>query len=151
MHYGAMVGDHTTSSMVVSLEQDRTVVWSTGSSLPCVSLFKPWLFGTDTVLPVTLPDDPNGKQYWLDAERFRRSLIGKKLPEEFYEQRDAIQQSWLERADGIAAEDFGELSRSCLLEETAFFEKWKEHPLPKASCSAGFRKRWNKKNKILFS
>lgn len=151
MHYGAMVGDHTTSSMVVSLEPDRTVVWSTGSSLPCVSLFKPWLFGTDTVLPVTLPEDPDGNQYWLDAERFRRSLLGKKLPEEFYEQRDAIQKSWLKSADGIAAEDFSEFSRRCLLEETAFFEKWKERPLPKASCSAGFRKRWDRKNKILFS
>ncbi len=151
MHYGAMVGDHTTSSMVVSLEPDRTIVWSTGSSLPCVSLFKPWLFGTETVLPVTLPDDPTGRQYWLDAERFRRSLLSKKLPAEFYEQRDAVQQSWLEKSAGIADEDFTEFSRSCLLEETAFFEKWKEQPLPKASCSAGFNRRWNKKNKVLFS
>ena len=52
MHYGGMVGDHTTASMIVSLEPERTVVWATGSSAPCVSLFKPYLFGSAPCAPV---------------------------------------------------------------------------------------------------
>ena len=88
MHFGGMVGDHTTSSMVVELGKDM-VVWSTGSSVPCISLFKPWCFGTEPTLPVTLPNDPAGGEYWMEAERFRRKLLGKNLPGEYYAQRDA--------------------------------------------------------------
>ena len=45
MHYGGPVGDHTTASMVVSLERDRITAFLTGGSTPCLSLFKPVLFG----------------------------------------------------------------------------------------------------------
>ena len=150
MHYGAIVGDHTTASMVVSLEQNRTVVWITGSSAPCVSLFKPWLFGCEAVLPVTNPNDKCGEEYWLDAERFRRSLLGKRLPKEFYAQRDAIQQRWLQQAAITADEDFPAFSRACLTEEESFFRAWQTRILPAALCGAGFRKRWEKKNQALF-
>ena len=150
MHYGGLVGDHTTASMVVSLEKDRTVVWSTGSSLPCVSLFKPWLFGTETVLPVIRQDDRAGEQYWLEAEQFRRKLLGKKLPAEFYAQRDEIQRAWIAQSAQISAEEFAAFSRKCLEEERTFFEKWQSYEFDNTSCSAGFRKRWDKKTKVLF-
>ena len=150
MHYGAMVGDHTTASMVVSLEAERTVVWTTGCSVPCVSLFKPWLFGTDAVLPVVDANNKAGEQYWLVAERFRRSLLGKKLPREFYAQRDAIQQRWLEEAQRTENADFPAFSRACLAEEAGFYRKWNAEVLSPAPCTAAFRKRWTKKNQALF-
>lgn len=146
MHYGAMVGDHTTASMVVSLEENRTVVWSTGCSTPCVSLFKPWLFGTEAVLPVVYEDDPRGETYWRKAEQFRRGLLGKKLPEAFYTQRDEIQSRWIAQAEHIPAEAFPAFSKACLEEELAFYEKWRTVDLEKVSCAFGFAKRWEKKN-----
>ena len=151
MHYGAMVGDHTTASMVVSLEPERTVIWTTGSSAPCVSLFKPWLFGCKAVLPVTYPDDKCGESYWLEAEKFRRNLLGKRLPKEFYAQRDEIQQRWLQQAAQTAHDDFPAFSRACLEEEDAFYRKWSSCVLSPVSCGTGFRKRWTKKNQVLFS
>lgn len=150
MHYGGMVGDHTTASMVVSLEKGRTVVWSTGSSLPCVSLFKPWLFGSEAIMPVIRSGDNAGEQYWLEAEQFRRNLLGKKLPAEFYAQRDDIQRSWIAQSDQIPAEEFAAFSRKCLDEERSFFEKWQSYAFDHISCSAGFRNRWDKKTKVLF-
>ena len=150
MHFGGMVGDHTTASMVVSLEEDRTVVWSTGSSCPCVSLFKPWIFGAEPVLPVVNVGNGAGEQYWLDAERLRRNLLGKKLPAEFYVQRDAIQQRWNEEAANVPTAEFPAFSCRCLEEERAFFEKWSVAELEVCSCGAGFRKRWAKKNAVLF-
>ena len=150
MHYGGMVGDHTTASMVVSLEAERTVVWTTGSSLPCVSLFKPWLFGTDSVLPVVTAGDKSGEQYWLEAERFRRSLLGKKLPREFCTQRDEIQQRWIAAASRTAGTDFPAFSRACLAEEADFYRKWSAEVLSPAPCTAAFRKRWTKKSQALF-
>lgn len=149
MHYGGLVGDHTTSSMVVSLEKDRTVVWSTGSSLPCVSLFKPWLFGSETVLPVVNQGDKTGEGYWLEAEGFRRKLLGKKLPAEFYAQRDAIQSRWNAQAAQTAAADFPAFSRACLEEERAFFKKWQDYAFENVKCSHSFRKRWDKKTEVL--
>lgn len=149
MHYGGMVGDHSTASMVVSLEKDRTVVWSTGCSTPCVSLFKPWCFGSAPVMPVTGRDDPMGRAYWLEAEAFRRSLIGKQIPQSFYVERREIQQRWIEEAYETADADFGAFSERCLRQERAFYEKWKKYPFEEAACSAGFRRRWEQKSKVL--
>ena len=149
MHYGAMVGDHTTASMVVSLEESRMVVWSTGTSTPCVSLFKPWLYGTETILPVVCPGDPERDAYWRKAERFRRNLLGKKLPEAFYTQRDEIQNRWFARAEQLSDAAFPAFSKACLEEELAFYKKWASAPLDQVPCAFGFGKRWEKKNKSL--
>ena len=149
MHYGGMVGDHTTASMVVSLEEQRIVVWTTGTSLPCVSLFKPWLFGCEAVLPVTTPNSKDGEDYWRSAEAFRRSLLGKQLPRAFYDRRDEIQQRWLHESAHITPADFPAFSRACLAEEAAFYREWGKAVLASAACSAGFRKRWAQKNKAL--
>lgn len=150
MHYGGLVGDHTTSSMVVSLEKDRTVVWSTGSSVPCVSLFKPWLLGTEEILPITSAGNPASEKYWLEAERFRRQLLGKKLPEVFYEEKDGIQSRWTALAEQTSNGDFSAFSRMCLEEETAFYEKWKRYEFAQCPCFLGFCSRWNSKNRVLW-
>ena len=150
MHFGGLVGDHTTASMVVSLEQDRTVVWNTGSSCPCVSLFKPWVFGTEPVLPVVAAGDGAGEAYWMDAERFRRSLLGKKLPAAFYAERSEIQQRWNEEAIRTPTGAFTAFSRKCMEEEQRFFRKWSGMELELCSHGSGFRKRWNRKNAVLF-
>ena len=150
MHFGGMVGDHTTASMVVLLEEGRTVVWSTGSSCPCVSLFKPWVFGTEPVLPVVAAGDGAGEAYWLAAEKFRRKLLGRKLPAEFYAERDAIQQRWNREAADMPAAEFTAFSRRCLEEERAFFEKWSAAQLESCPGGVGFRKRWAKKTAVLF-
>ena len=150
MHYGGLVGDHTTSSMVISLEETRTVVWSTGSSLPCVSLFKPWIFGTKETLPIIPKGSKEGETYWLEAEAFRRSLLGKQLPGEYYQERDTIQNRWIAQAEQIADEEFSAFSRACLEEERAFFEKWSRYDFKSATCAPGFAGRWEKKNKVLW-
>ena len=150
MHFGGMVGDHTTASMVVSLEPERSVVWTTGTSTPCVSLFKPYCFGCEAILPVITSGDKAGEQYWLEGERFRRSLLGKQLPKEFYTQRDAIQTRWLEESRTTADADFPAFSRACLAEEGAFYRTWSAAVLSPTPCSGGFRKRWEKKNQALF-
>ena len=150
MHYGGLVGDHTTASMVVSLEPGRTVVWSTGCSLPCVSLFKPWLFGTEEVLPVVSGGCKNGETYWLEAEKFRRQLLGKQLPAEYYAEKEAIQQRWIAVSAETADADYPAFSRACLEEEQAFFAKWKDFTFEACACAPGFSGRWEKKNRVLW-
>ena len=144
MHYGAAVGDHTTASMVVSLEENRMLVWTTGCSTPCVSLFKPWLFGTEAVLPIA--EGRAEEAYWLSAEKFRRNLLGKKLPETFYAQRDEIQNRWIAQVEKMSSDGFPAFSKACLEEEKAFYEKWANISLEDAACAPGFVNRWEKKN-----
>lgn len=150
MHFGGLVGDHTTSSMVVSLEAERTVIWSTGSSLPCVSLFKPWLFGTEAVLPIVPAGCKEGETYWLTAEKFRRNLLGKQLPEEYHKEKDALQQKWISLAEETADAVFPAFSRACLEEERQFFEKWNGYPFKTCTCAPGFSRKWEKKDKVLW-
>ena len=150
MHFGGAVGDHTTASMAATLETGRTVVWATGSSTPCVSLFKPWLFGTEPVTPVFAPDSAEAQEYWLRHEEFRRGLIGKIVPDEYYAERDSIESQWLRDVESAAAEDFPELSRKCALEEKEFFGRWSSYEFEKAQASSRFMKRWDAKNGVLF-
>lgn len=149
MHYGGAVGDHSTASWVVQLEEERILVWVTGSSLPCVSVFKPWLFGTEPVLPVVCPGDGAAKAYWLEAEQYRRSLLGRQIPREYYAQRNALEAGWLERADLIPDSDFPAFTRACLEEERAFYARWQPKSFEKARTSGMFRSRWEQKTSVL--
>ena len=78
MHYGGLVGDHTTQSMAVELLADgQIIIWTTGQSLPCVSIYKPFLFGNECIAPIFDTGDDTALEYWMNAERFKRHLLGK--------------------------------------------------------------------------
>jgi hypothetical protein len=47
MHPGLLIKDTTTSSMIVEYIDDQFVVWFTSSPYPCLSLYKPLVFGRD--------------------------------------------------------------------------------------------------------
>ena len=145
MHFGGIVGDHTTQSMAVDLRPDKTVIWATGSSTPCVSLFKPYEFGKKPVAPVFDADDEEAKKYWYAQEKFRRQLIGKCVPAEFFAERDELEGSWLKLSETA---DISELAKKCAAEEKAFYDKWGAYDFAPAKTAPGFMKRWNQKTEI---
>ena len=138
MHFGGVVGDHSTSSMVVELKDDIRV-WVTGTSTPCVSLFKPYRFGDTPTAPVYAEKDPAAEAYWRSAELFRRTLLCHELPPEFYAERDALEAEFLIHKDSKAAAEA----------DQAFYAKWADAKLKKAPTSYQFRNRWAKKTKVL--
>lgn len=151
MHAGGLVGDHTTASMIVELgEQVR--VWLTGSSTPCISLFKPWLLGTACLSPVFAVGDPNAEAYWLKHEAFHRQVIGRTLPKEFYLERDTIEAAWLKEAEISSGQSLTELSSRAATEETLFYERWgsRLNSLPLGG-KRSFLKYWQRKNSLLGS
>lgn len=148
MHFGGLVGDHSTGSMVVQLEKSRTVLWLTGSSAPCVSLYKPWLFGSGVKPPVYAAGDLKAELYWREQERFRRSLLGKKLPEDFYSSRDELEKQWLSDAATCPGEAFPELTARCMEQEREFYSRWQGYEFEKVKTPAGFMSRWDKKNRV---
>ena len=138
MHFGGVVGDHSTSSMIVELKDDIEV-WVTGTSTPCVSLFKPYRFGDAPTAPVYDEHDPAAEAYWRKAELFRRTLLCHELPPEFYAERDALEADFLIHKDAKAAAEA----------DRAFYERWSAEKLKKVPTSYQFRNRWAKKTKVL--
>jgi len=151
MHAGGIVGDHSTASMIVEIgEQIR--VWLTGSSTPCVSLFKPWLFGSEPTAPVFAAGDPNAEGYWLAREAFHRKAIGRTLPKEFYLERDTIEAAWLKAAEDLSGESLAELSSRAATEEIPFYERWSSRLNSLPICGKhSFRRYWQQKNAALNS
>ena len=151
MHAGGMVGDHSTASMIVELgEQIR--VWLTGSSTPCISLFKPWVFGSEISAPVFAGGDLSGERYWFAREAFHRKAIGRALPKEFYAERDLLESEWRAEADDSSEESLSELTRRAAAEEKAFYERWTSRltSLP-VSETRRFHRYWQGKNAALGS
>jgi dipeptidase len=129
------------------------LVWTTGCSTPCISLYKPYLFGNEPKAPVFRAGDPKAEAYWRNRERFHRSVLGLELPREFYDERDALESAWMKTSEGIRndAEALRELAKRAARDESDFYAMW-EKKLPKtAGGSFGFRAYWVKKNSALDS
>ena len=84
--------------------------------------------------------------YWMQAERCKRKLLGRKIPAEYYEERDAIEKELLEMSVDADAEKMEELSKLAIKKEIAFMAKWRKVPLEKVKVAKVFKKNWEKKN-----
>ena len=142
MHYGGLVGDHTTQSLVVEWDENgKMVLWTTGRSMPCVSLFKPFTFGS-TISPI------NDPLYWLEAESVNRKLLGHKLPNEYYAERDSLESEFINKSKDISCTQMDMLSKFALEKEIEFIAKWQKTELAKEKVSALFKQNWKKKNNV---
>lgn len=152
MHAGGLIGDHTTQSMIVDLNADLPVVWATGCSTPCISLFKPYLFGSEPVPPVFNANDPKAKNYWLKRESFHRNVLFRELPKEFYSERDEIENRWTKACESAKGDPSAmrSLSYRACKEEEAFYGAWEKKLPPQKNARAAFKAYWTKKNKALF-
>jgi secernin len=152
MHAGGLVGDHTTQSMVIAINSTQApMVWLTGGSTPCVSLFKPYLFGNKPCAPVFDANDKQAEAYWLEHERFIRKLIGTTVPQEFYAERDAMEESLTGTAAVNIHNDaaLAELANFALAQEKLFYDKWEKLIVPGTLGSRRYRNYWAKKNALL--
>ena len=141
MHYGGLVGDHTTQSMVVELGENKDIkIWLTGTSVPCVSIFKPFAFGQDCVTT---------KEYWMQAEAFRRKLVGSKVPQKYYQERNEIEDELLTLSQDKSINDMVDLSKLAMKKEKEFYQKWSDYSFETCKTSFIFRNNWKKKNKEL--
>lgn len=78
MHGGGIVGDQTTGSYVVSLGKSSETYWITGSSTPCISIFKPyWLTENETVF--SLGQEQEAEDFWRLREHLHRLVLQNKV------------------------------------------------------------------------
>ncbi|MDD2445738.1 MAG: hypothetical protein PHX09_02890 [Clostridia bacterium] len=75
MHAG-FLGDHATGSMLTRIKDNLITVWTTGSSTPCLSIFKPLYFNNlgDFVVPPCFLKEEDSFNYWLKREKFNRAI-----------------------------------------------------------------------------
>lgn len=68
---------HTVGSMIAEIRQDQVpTIWLTGTSNPCLSIFKPFFFQTLTLSEenFTLPTAKTDDSLWWKAERLHRLI-----------------------------------------------------------------------------
>jgi hypothetical protein len=78
MHGGGLVGDHTTGSYIASLSESLDTYWLTGSSTPCISIFKPyWLTQNDVLYGEDQQQE--ALDFWILREEFHRLVLQNKV------------------------------------------------------------------------
>ncbi|MEM4590880.1 MAG: C69 family dipeptidase [Nitrososphaerota archaeon] len=101
MHYGGITRPSQTASSQVSELGENGIHWFTGTSLPCLSIFKPLTFNTS--LP-DLGERPtnmyNPNNYWWRVELFhRRFQTNYSHISQFSMERDEVQRTVLEAVE----------------------------------------------------
>lgn len=147
MHAGGLVGDHTTASMVIELA-DEITVWVTGGSTPCISLFKPWRFGSPVAPPIFEPM-PGNDAYWYEREQLHRAVIGHVLPPEFYTERDALEAEWLTQSRNTDDRAMQALTEQAVQQEANLYQKWKSAKNSPIMGNKRFLNFWYKKTQQL--
>jgi len=92
MHAGKRIGDHTTGSYIAEYKDNYNLYYVTGSSLPCLSIYKP-----------LLQEKTNGEctnkgvNYWLERELLTRYLLSGQVNKQSYlTEKDNLEKQMLE-------------------------------------------------------
>jgi secernin len=117
----------TVGSMVSELRGGRYVHWVTGTSAPCLSLFKPVLFETGLPPQGPRPDDhADPESLWWRHERIHRAALGDfaAWSHEIASERDALEARFIARLDAASPEDLATSVALCWAEAEALEADW---------------------------
>lgn len=91
MHQKNLISSETTGSMIVELIDEQINIWATGSSLPCLSTYKPlWFVESDSFFYEK--DLERAVDYWKkQRERIKEVEAGKIDEDEFIKNRDELE------------------------------------------------------------
>lgn len=152
---GLLTPSQTTGSMVVELDQNlKSPVWLTGSSAPCLSIFKPFYFGStflneeNFIIPTAFQDD----SYWWKWEKWHRLALKKygNWISNFTQERDALERYLLDKSNEQNTKtDLFLLSEYSINSSLQFIEKWmkKIKEKDKSGNSWSYNFFWNRLNK----
>lgn len=152
MHYSKL-GDHTTNSMIVEVRNIVQTIWVTGTSTPCLSVFKPVYFCAPDK-PV-FDDSTDSFNYWLENEYIRRAIYANYIDVEGYiQQQQALQNRFFEQAElaykkTYVSSELALLTKNCFDQEAKWLEIFKEVSSKVQENNADLPKLWQKKTKVL--
>ncbi len=133
---GLLSPSSSTGSMMVELRKDKPItVWLTGTSNPCLSVYKPFIFGGKSLLAeqFTSPSAQKDDSLWWQAETLHRKVNRNytENKEKFDSERIALQNSYFEAEKNLIKNNLGiqeldQFSQSCLNEYSDKLLKWKQ-------------------------
>ena len=129
--FGPIRISQSTASMVAHLDKNNPLIFATGTSAPCTSVFKPfWMdcasFLTDEPVPTSQADSTS--LFWTH-ERLYRAVL-QNYPEclqTYAADRDEMEKRFIEGAlklKNAPARERGEFSKECLRESRAAEAEW---------------------------
>lgn len=153
--HSGMIDSHTTGSMAVRYRKNLpSTIWITGSSTPCLSIFKPCFLGIN-VAPV-FDNENDSFKYWMEREYFNRAVFAgiidadsfrtkaRSLEAEFIKGEQQLFNSG--KVDKKVLEQF---AKSCSEKESKLYAEYAEQIAKVKNGQVKFSKSWTKKNKSL--
>lgn len=122
----------TTGSMVAELRSGSpATVWLTGTSMPCLSLYVPYFFNTQTLHSLIQPTEAADASLWWEAERLHR-WICRDYPRRralIAAERSQLQARFLEAEARLlnshpSPAELEHFSSTCLTEARAAIHRW---------------------------
>ncbi len=92
---GRLISTQTTASWVADLRPGGSGHWVTGTSAPCLSLFKPVRVGEPVEIGPEPSDRFDARCLWWRGERLHRRAIGAPEGLVYLAERDAVEREWL--------------------------------------------------------
>ncbi|HMQ00390.1 MAG TPA: C69 family dipeptidase, partial [Cyclobacteriaceae bacterium] len=129
---GILNPSQTTGSMVAQIRRDKPhTIWLSGTSMPCLSLYLPFYFGTDTLAKIKSPGAASDDSLWWQAEQLHRWICKdyqhrKSL---FNEAREQLQQNILKEEQIIISSNpttqaLNDFSNNCLEKYHNTLDTW---------------------------
>ncbi|NJE76338.1 C69 family dipeptidase [Thermococcus sp. ES12] len=149
MHYGGLTRPSQTASSQVS-ELGTGLHWFTGTSNPCLSIFKPVTFeGGLPDLGKEPTDRYDPEAYWWRFEAFHRRFLTnyRTYIDDFAREREGLQGEIIEKAREIekTPEDLRALTEWAFREEARLLERWEKMVKP-GKLPLLFGRSWRKVN-----
>lgn len=156
VHGGGVISSQCTSSIVAKLSKDKMEFWYTASSLPCISLFKPFTFESDTQF-FNEEDLEKGISFWRKREDVHRMILAGRIKVEdhrksLYEYQDKIDKLVDDLSlESKSKEQYNELIQESLRLDELFIDQALEKAGPdeKKDTVCGnliFKRFWKKTN-----
>jgi secernin len=152
--FGPIHISQSTASMVVYLDGDTPIIFTTGTSAPCTSIFKPMWVGASlpTLGPVPTSQADSDSLFWSHERLHRATLLN--YPERikaYASDRDELQNKFTQGALNLtkaSAKERADFSAECFREAAQAEAKWlKRVEQVPAKKSSLYSRAWDGFNK----
>lgn len=150
MHAGFFYGDHATGSYAISLQKEEPLVgYVTGSSTPCIGLFKPLPLFQEPLTYIWEEDDKRALHFWLERESIHRRLMNveTKVLQQYDTERKRVETELINLATQHAYEHAWEKERQFIQHYDQLLANT-EHGA--RSGNLYYKRYWNQQNKRLY-
>lgn len=91
---GGIITSQTTGSFIVQLKEGKINIWATGSSIPCISVFKPLWFTEAGSGFINTDDSEKPADFWRYAEKKHRAILDCSIQglDEYLQKRDQLEE-----------------------------------------------------------